>query len=73
MFLNIKKTSKGQLLFQICGSGPWRNQYKTDSLMSVGEHKLHSRIADGPVGTWVQSVLGHELRFGYAFADAFAV
>ena len=47
-------------LFQINGCGPWRNEYKTDSLLANGEYDV---LCDGKkVGTWIQGTLGHQLK-----------
>ena len=47
-------------LYQVNGRGPWRSEYKTDTLLANGTYD----IFDGTrkVGEWVQDTLGHELK-----------
>jgi hypothetical protein len=59
-FLTFKMAANGfSGLYQINGQGPWRNEYKTDSLLSAGEYLV---MGEGKVvGKWLQSTLGHQL------------
>lgn len=60
MHLTFKMASNGcSGLYQIGGKGPWRNEYKTDSLLPNGTFDV---VQNGKVvGQWVQTTLGHEL------------
>lgn len=48
-------------LFQINGRGPWRSEYKTDSLLSNGTYEVRDS-AERTAGTWEQGTMGHTLK-----------
>ncbi len=47
-------------LFQIESKGPWRTQYKTDSMLPNGRHEVYENGQH--VGYWVQSTTGHHFE-----------
>lgn len=58
--LNFKMGNDGfSGLYQINGCGPWRNEYKTDSMLSKGEYAVYENGQQ--VGTWIQDTFGHRL------------
>lgn len=59
-FLNFKLGTDGfSGLYQIDGRGPWRNEYKTDTMLNNGEYDVFQN--GKKVGVWRQETLGHYL------------
>lgn len=60
--LQLKFAKDGEsLLFRINGSGPWRNEYNTDSLVPIGTWPVIYNYEN--IGTWEQGTLGHCRKF----------
>jgi hypothetical protein len=59
--LNFKMGSDGfSGLYQIDGRGPWRNEYKTDSMLENGTYDVCEN--GKKVGVWIQGTMGHRLE-----------